>query len=151
MFKRLQDFFAFTKNEQKVFLFLAVIFLAGASIKIYKVYIAPQQIEIKQFDYSKSDSIFYERSKNLSAEQTDTSIAQVTERPKKNKLVEKIHLNGASKQQLTLLPGIGNAVAEKIIEYRKEHGAFKELDELKNVKGIGEKKFEKLKELVEIN
>ncbi|MCK4595801.1 helix-hairpin-helix domain-containing protein [candidate division WOR-3 bacterium] len=61
-----------------------------------------------------------------------------------------INLNTASKEELTLLPGIGPVYAERIIEYRKENGGFKNIDEITNVKGIGEKRFENLRDKIKI-
>jgi competence protein ComEA len=59
-----------------------------------------------------------------------------------------INLNTATIEQLETLPGIGRKVAERIIEYRTKSGSFKRIEELMNVKGIGEKSFLKLKPLV---
>ena len=56
---------------------------------------------------------------------------------------DKISLNQANLQQLQSLSGVGEKKAQAIIEYRQKHGAFKALDELMNVKGIGPKLFEK--------
>lgn len=56
-----------------------------------------------------------------------------------------ININTVGVDDLDKLPGIGIKTAEKIIEYRSEHGKFNELSELMNVKGIGIKKFEKIK------
>jgi len=56
-----------------------------------------------------------------------------------------ISLNNASKEQLMTLPGIGESKANNIISYRDEIGSFKNIEELKNVKGIGDSIFEKIK------
>ncbi len=60
----------------------------------------------------------------------------------------KVELNGASQKQLESLPGIGPALADRIVEYRSKNGKFKRVEELMNVKGIGEKKFLRLKDSV---
>ncbi len=54
-----------------------------------------------------------------------------------------INLNTASAAQLETLNGIGAAKAEAIVDFRKEHGAFKSVDELAKVKGIGQKTVDK--------
>ena len=59
-----------------------------------------------------------------------------------------LNLNTATIEQLETLPGIGRKVAERIIEYRTKSGSFKRIEDLMNVKGIGEKSFLKLKPLV---
>ena len=66
------------------------------------------------------------------------------------KPAKKLDLNSATVEQLQELPGIGEAMAERIILYREEKGTIKRIDELKKVKGIGEKKFEKLKPHIEV-
>ena len=55
-----------------------------------------------------------------------------------------VNINSASVEELSTLPGIGQGTAEKIVKYRKAH-KFKSTAELMEVKGIGEKKYEKIK------
>ena len=57
-----------------------------------------------------------------------------------------VNLNTATQAQLETLPGIGAAAAKRILEYRQKNGNFKKVEELMNVKGIGEKSFLKLKQ-----
>ena len=61
---------------------------------------------------------------------------------------QRISINTATANDLTALPGIGEAMAERIIAYRNEHGLFQTIDELRNVKGIGERKYEALEDLI---
>ena len=62
----------------------------------------------------------------------------------------KVNLNTATAAQLSALPGIGEKLAARIVEYRQKAGSFKSVQELMNVKGIGEKSFLKLKGLVTV-
>ena len=57
----------------------------------------------------------------------------------------KVNINTASVEQLTTLPGIGPKLAARIVEYRQKNGPFKKVEELMNVRGVGEKNFLKLK------
>jgi competence protein ComEA len=59
---------------------------------------------------------------------------------------EKINLNTATAEQLESLPGIGPVSAKNILEYRNKVGKFSRIEEIINIKGIGEKKFLKIKD-----
>lgn len=61
-----------------------------------------------------------------------------------------ISLNKAGQQELQKLPGVGPAMSGRIIEYRKAHSGFKSVDELMNVRGIGPKKFARIRNLVRV-
>ncbi len=60
----------------------------------------------------------------------------------------KVNLNVASVRQLEGLPGIGPALAGRIIDHRKKNGPFKRIEDLMNVRGIGEKKFLQLEDRI---
>jgi competence ComEA-like helix-hairpin-helix protein len=59
-----------------------------------------------------------------------------------------IDLNKASKHDIVELPGIGDKLADRIVQYRKNHGPFKRIDDLRKVKGIGKMRMERLRPLV---
>jgi competence protein ComEA len=65
--------------------------------------------------------------------------------PAADKAAPAVNLNTASAADLENLPGIGAKMAERILEYRQKNGPFKKIEDLMNVKGIGEKNFLKLK------
>lgn len=71
--------------------------------------------------------------------------SQVEEDNSKN---EKININTAVESELDSLPGIGLATAQKIIAYREEIGRFKSIEDIKEVSGIGDSKFEKIKDKI---
>lgn len=60
----------------------------------------------------------------------------------------KININTADLKQLDNIPGVGEATANKILSYRDENREFKSIEEIKNVNGIGDKKFENMKDLI---
>ncbi|MFW6149765.1 MAG: helix-hairpin-helix domain-containing protein [Atribacterota bacterium] len=61
-----------------------------------------------------------------------------------------LNLNAVTSNQLESLPGIGPALAERILAYRKDHGLFKNIEDVMNVSGIGEKRFESIKEYITV-
>ena len=63
----------------------------------------------------------------------------------------KININKATIEELDSLPGVGEATANKIVNYRDKNGEFKSIEEIKNVNGIGDKKFQDMKDLIIAN
>lgn len=64
------------------------------------------------------------------------------------KSLGKVNINTANKEKLETLPGVGETTAQKIIEYRDINGKFKSIEEIKNVNGIGESKYNSLKDKI---
>lgn len=62
----------------------------------------------------------------------------------------KININTATQTELETLPGIGSSTALKIINYRKENGKFKSIEDIKNVNGIGDSKYNKIKDMIKV-
>ena len=82
--------------------------------------------------------------KEIAVEEKDHTILS------KQSLTKKININNATSAELQLLPRIGPAIAEGIITFRREHGPFHSIDEIQNVKNIGPKTFEKIKDFITI-
>ena len=78
------------------------------------------------------------------------TVEQSNEIKSNNNKKLKININTATKTDLETLPGIGESTALKIIEYRKEKGKFKLIEDIKQLNGIGENKFNKIKELITV-
>ena len=89
---------------------------------------------------------------NLAQKLTDGMQIQVSSKApvinSNNSSSNLININTATKEDLDTLPGIGPATAQKIIDYRQEHGNFSSIEDIKNVKGIGEAKFSKMQDKI---
>ena len=77
----------------------------------------------------------------------DRDVLYIPEKKAENQ-EPRLSVNTADAEQLASLPGIGPAIAERIVCYRDENGLFQTLGDLMNVKGIGERLFEKLKDRI---
>ncbi len=80
----------------------------------------------------------------------ENSNLELKENNKNSNKTQKVNINTASQAELETLPGIGPSTALKIIEYRKETGKFKCIEDIKNIKGIGESKYNNIKELIKV-
>ncbi|MCI1982870.1 MAG: helix-hairpin-helix domain-containing protein [Oscillospiraceae bacterium] len=67
------------------------------------------------------------------------------------RLGHKININTATAQELSEgLDGIGDGLAERIVAYRRQHGSFQSVDQIKNVSGIGDKRYEKIRDFITV-
>lgn len=148
---KINQTFGFTNTESRVILFLIVTFIIGVGLKILRV--SPHQKS--SYDYSAIDSEFTARSNLISISDSDSLKVTSTDSTKKVKVkkqikskegvaLKSIDINSAKKEELMKLPGIGEAIAERIILFRNENGPFSTIEDIMNVKGIGKKKFERL-------
>ena len=80
----------------------------------------------------------------------EQGVGEIKRSVSKIKSGSKININTADKSQLDTLPGVGPALAERIVEYRQTNGGFNDIEELKKVSGFGPSKFEKVKDKVTI-
>ena len=165
MFSKLSKKIGFTETEITVILFMAAIFILGFA---YKIFIKEENsIEYRTFDYSSQDSLFLYYS-NLNPEAAPEDSLLISNLEVKRKVLElsedqyssekrtialterSININSAKIEELVMLPGIGEKTAEKILLLRQERGKFSKLEDLLDVKGIGEMKFNKIKKFLYI-
>lgn len=95
---------------------------------------------------------FLGRNSQSAYTKVDNAIQSQTESSQENPSIKdgRVDLNTATSLQLQMLPGIGETLAERIIAYRAEAKGFKNVEELMNVSGIGEKKFLQVKDLIKV-
>lgn len=80
---------------------------------------------------------------------TSSGVVEKEEQKEETKQ-KKVNINTATQSELETLSGIGSSTANKIITYRKEKGTFKKIEDIKNVSGIGEAKFNKIKDYITV-
>ena len=144
MFRRISELIGFTGREIRIVLFLAGVLVAGAAIRFY--FSSNGVSDYRNFDYSFQDSLFYadtlEEEFSVSKVLGSDSVRWAA--PKGVPVLGSINLNTAGVEELTLIPGIGKVTASNIIKVRNQKGKFRRLDELLEVKRIGQKTFNKI-------
>jgi len=157
MFKKFSEKAGFTQTEIKVIFFLLIILLIGGVAKT--VTQSKENFDYKNFSYTKDDSLFISESQgneSIKAFETSDSLNKSKVLDFKNqsffnaerKAIPKeksVNLNKSGVEELTKIPGIGKIIAKNIIELRNQRGKFLTLEELLDVKRIGDKKFNKIK------
>ncbi len=107
-----------------------------------KIYIPNKNEKIKAEEYiinNSGDNVLVEEGKGIN---------NVSENQNTKGANEKVNINSANQTELETLPGVGPSLAQKIIEHREENGNFKKIEDIQNVKGIGDKKYSNIKEKI---
>ena len=160
----LQSFFSVSKGELIFAMILLGGLLFGVALKFLKFNPDDQNYEKRNLEIyrildslaevNKSTFIGTDMQGNVDPDlaKGDTLVRKPDgywDRPQKTLPKEKVNISTASRVQLMQLPGIGEKTADLIIEYRQRH-AFRKIEDIMRVKGIGGKKFEKIQEYIEI-
>lgn len=111
-----------------------------------KIYIPTIGESIAENEVNENNNMIDENSKYVTSE---SGVAQEENNGQtEEKKSEKVNINKATQTELEGLPGIGPATAIKIINYRNENGKFKNIEDIKEVSGIGDAKYENIKDLI---
>jgi len=119
-----------TRQERNAIIVLVFLGLLSSAALAYKNHITKTTLAVTDFQAPKS------------------TLADVEDKIRQSKIVR---INSATSQELEMLDGIGPELAQRIVEYRHSNGPFKSAEEIKNVKGIGDKKFDAIKEFLKID
>ena len=141
----LQEYLGFTRTEIVVVLFLGATFAAGSAIRLFRS--GGNQMQPDEPAYTTSDSLFLARSRLLSGY---ADSGHGSSRDSAASLL-RISVNSASAAELEQLPGIGPALARRIIAYRETYGLFRSFQDLGHVKGIGPRTLDRLRPLVSLS
>ncbi len=149
---RIQQVFHLTRTEALTVLFLTGLFVGGMGVQYYRLHHASPA----SFTYAHLDSLFrqaaaYQDTSMVRTDSTRTDSLPATPAPMPPaSQKKKVNINTADREALIALPGIGPRLAERILQYRMQHGAFMRVEDLMRVRGIGPRKLERLRPLVSV-
>lgn len=134
-------------TPEKILIIISLVLFSG--IIFYNAFFIPDvttpavvYVDKDNFDTSEPQNTINSDVKDSSKDSSKNSTSSET----KN---EKVNINTASEEELAeKIPGVGKSIAKKIVEYRSYNGNFSSIEEIKNVSGIGDKKFEAMKEII---
>jgi len=142
------------KNRLYIGITLVLIILFGCGILLWQKQIGSAWFSEKEIELANLRRENQElRNKLAELEKQNSNTGEVKSAVSQEPEGEyaKINLNTADARTLETLPGIGPTRAQQIIDYRKRNGGFKTISEIKNIKGIGPKTFEKLKDMITVD
>lgn len=146
----------FTRAQQRAIWFILI--LMGASVLFH--YARYWLSDESAYDFSAFEKQFVQkRDSLLQVQSPDAAVTGNRSAPPSSGTGQTsrqnpefpVNVNRAGAERLMDLPRIGPKMAQRIIEYREKHGPFKSKEDLMNVKGIGRKTFEKLKDIVTVD
>ena len=147
--RKIQEKLGLTKGEAGIIIFLGFGLIVGGTAKIFHI-----DKSAEQYNFSESDSFFSAASSKIdsviAAEEDTLKKSAASGLKVKTSVSFPIDLNQASIDELVALPGVGKVTAQKILNYRNANGKFRSVEDLLKVKGIGSKKFVKIKPLVKV-
>jgi len=148
--RKIQTKLGLTKSEAGVILFLSFGLIVGGTAKILNLDKATER-----YDFSQSDKFFEAASSKIDSiiavEEDTLKTASGFQSKAKPTIDSPIDLNKATMDDLTALPGVGKTTAQRIIDFRESNSMFTSIEDLLKIKGIGQKKFEKIKPFVKVN
>ncbi len=133
-------------------LFCAIVVLLGLQILIKEQVVPPPDNHAQILEeFERKSALVRQKESEIEARYSPSESTLVaTKSLNLDRQIEPVNINTASQEELESLPGIGKSYAQRIIEYRETIGEFTSVEELVNVKGIGEKTLEKLKPFLEL-
>lgn len=142
------------KNRIYIAIGLIIIILSGIGILLWQNQINGAQNN-NQTDLQNENEELKNQITELQNTKNNTADAQNSNINNDNDFTDsqnsgKININSASLKELDTLSGIGAVRAQQIIDYREKNGGFKSIEEIKNISGIGDKTFEKIKDQISI-
>ena len=129
---------SFTRQEQFVLIFIIATVLVGGVFSMIKQFYPALFMGEPELDVENG-----QKKTGAKGESTGQFVT-----PANANSSGKIDINSATAKDLETLPGIGPAMAERIIEYRNTYGKFYDIQEIEEVRGIGEKTYQKLEDLI---
>lgn len=145
----------FTNAQMKALWFVIVVLAASLAFQYARVFF----FEKPDYDFSRFDRQFLKQRDSILSAQNNDSLQSPNPllgvkrnfSPNPIQTIQfPININVATVKELEALPRVGPKMAEKIIVYRYEHGPFHVKSDLKNIRGIGPKTFEHLKDLISV-